>query len=78
MTLVFHPTGSYWEDFHKVHNNNNNHQFASKRIDTRYDVGCVIALLTGFLSKHKLAGVIGCSGWIGVLSIMEKVGSSSG
>ncbi|CDH60464.1 phospholipase carboxylesterase [Lichtheimia corymbifera JMRC:FSU:9682] len=40
-----------------------------------FSQGCVIALLTGFLSKHKLAGVIGCSGWIGVLSIMEKSAS---
>ncbi|KAI9322457.1 Phospholipase/carboxylesterase/thioesterase [Dichotomocladium elegans] len=41
-----------------------------------FSQGCVISLLTGFHTRHKLAGVLGCSGWLGVITQgVEKTGS---
>ena len=36
-------------------------------------LGCVITLLTGYSTHHKLGGIIGCSGWLGVIEGIENV-----
>ncbi|KAI8979184.1 Phospholipase/carboxylesterase/thioesterase [Mycotypha africana] len=33
-----------------------------------FSQGCVLSLLTGLTSEYKLAGIIGCSGWLGLAS----------
>ncbi|KAI9493706.1 Phospholipase/carboxylesterase/thioesterase [Zychaea mexicana] len=42
-----------------------------------FSQGCAIALLTGYSTHHKLAGVIGCSGWLGVIEGIENIGTET-
>lgn len=38
-----------------------------------FSQGCVISLLTGLRSEHKLAGIVGYSGWVALKNETEKV-----
>ncbi|KAI8144451.1 Phospholipase/carboxylesterase/thioesterase [Fennellomyces sp. T-0311] len=42
-----------------------------------FSQGCVVSLLTGYSTKYKLAGVIGCSGWLGVIDGIENIGTET-
>ncbi|KAI9249177.1 Phospholipase/carboxylesterase/thioesterase [Phascolomyces articulosus] len=42
-----------------------------------FSQGCVITLLTGYSTHHKLAGIIGCSGWLGVIEGIENIGTET-
>ncbi|KAG2217798.1 hypothetical protein INT45_005628 [Circinella minor] len=42
-----------------------------------FSQGCVITLLTGYSTHHKLGGIIGCSGWLGVIEGIENIGTET-
>jgi predicted esterase len=38
-----------------------------------FSQGCVLSLLTGLTSEYKFAGIVGCSGWLGLGSKFPAV-----
>ncbi|EIE76554.1 hypothetical protein RO3G_01258 [Rhizopus delemar RA 99-880] len=42
-----------------------------------FSQGCVISLLTGLRSEHKLAGIVGYSGWVALKNETEKAASEA-
>lgn len=50
---------------------------ANRIIVGGFSQGCVLALLSGLTSEYKLAGIIGCSGWLGLSTKFPGIGSDA-
>lgn len=50
---------------------------ANRIIVGGFSQGCVLALLTGLTSEYKLAGIIGCSGWLGLSAKFPSIASDA-
>ncbi|KAI9254684.1 Phospholipase/carboxylesterase/thioesterase [Sporodiniella umbellata] len=42
-----------------------------------FSQGCVLSLLTGLTSEYKLAGIIGCSGWLALANKISSMASEA-
>ncbi|KAI8644790.1 Phospholipase/carboxylesterase/thioesterase [Parasitella parasitica] len=50
---------------------------ANRIVVSGFSQGCVLALLTGLTSEYKFAGVIGCSGWLGLSAKFPSIASDA-
>ncbi|CAO3626759.1 unnamed protein product [Mucor fragilis] len=50
---------------------------ANRIIVGGFSQGCVLALLTGLTSEYKLAGIVGCSGWLGLSAKFPSIASDA-